>query len=1004
MSIRKGLHLGLWCMALLLPAVIWSQPILDSLSFNLSRQNAIEKANNYMLMADSLFSISLPDSAVLFAQKAAAIYDQQNQKDKFYTTYYQIAYNLYGYNDYDKIIQLLLPILPSLGSTIPRTDATPLANTYSILASAHRQKGEYNQAIPYYQEALSLLQQTNNNASINFDLAPIFYNLGLSYFSNNNFELSLWYNQKALNLQLQQYREGHPLVAATYKNIGLLQTKLGNYNQALDAYQRSLQILLQIDPEHRQLGELYTNLSSVYIKKNMQQEAIATSELALANLKEYYEEEHPNFADNYNNIGDAYLQLEQFEQAIPYYQKALSNRQATLNEKHPYIAESYIKLGIAARNMHNFEQAMTNFSQAEQLLIDSNRNHAPFAAFNTNRPYLIEVWAEQALTYRYGYDEQHNISLLENALHTYEKIFEELKYNTQILDPQSYKNYNRQEIRQLFSYAINIAYQLYTQSPTPAQQQYAEKALQLADLHNLLSFRHTIQQATPVINFGLPDSLMQHLQHLSTAYNYHEFVYYNKTQNPDVSPQILEDLKDKLNTIQQEQQTLILQIKEKYPKYYTLVQDTSIALQIKSVQRQLLTYNSHALRYFTADTATYALSISPKTIQFYQLPPPSIIRKASDSLYNTLTDHELLLTQPQIAHDLYTQIGYSAYQTIAQIPLRHLPNDVKRLVIVPDENLYNLPFEAMLESPATANTSYQNMNFLLKKYAISYADNLVFWLNDQQISRQRYRNKLLVYAPTYNREQLASSDDELAGELARTPQSALQKQQQQLIKIAQKLRGNLQMNEKASADNWYKSANKANIVHVGDHTSFHHLRPTESKILCSNIVESKTPPQITLKQIYEHKAIANMVSLAHTHHYSDSTNFKSSLFYFAEAFSFSGCPTLNAAIWEVNSLIEADLWLYFYQILQKKQPVDLALQQAKLALLYNNQNNVKSHPYFWASILTVGNMQPVFSIPLALILLGISLCVGITFGIWKLYQLTQFSFFRKDTKTSEIST
>jgi hypothetical protein len=73
----------------------------------------------------------------------------------------------------------------------------------------------------------------------------------------------------------------------------------------------------------------------------------------------------------------------------------------------------------------------------------------------------------------------------------------------------------------------------------------------------------------------------------------------------------------------------------------------------------------------------------------------------------------------------------------------------------------------------------------------------------------------------------------------------------------------------------------------------------------------------------------------------------------------------------------------FFADLQAGLPKDLAWQQAQLA--YLNENPGNKHPFFWATLIPVGDMQPLKqgSIPWELVIGGMVLLLLVEAGWWR---------------------
>ena len=72
----------------------------------------------------------------------------------------------------------------------------------------------------------------------------------------------------------------------------------------------------------------------------------------------------------------------------------------------------------------------------------------------------------------------------------------------------------------------------------------------------------------------------------------------------------------------------------------------------------------------------------------------------------------------------------------------------------------------------------------------------------------------------------------------------------------------------------------------------------------------------------------------------------------ARAFRYAGCPNLLVSLWQVDDESTRILMEHFYRHLKAGTPKDQALQQAKLDYL---EARHKTHPYFWAPFVLLGD-------------------------------------------------
>jgi len=75
------------------------------------------------------------------------------------------------------------------------------------------------------------------------------------------------------------------------------------------------------------------------------------------------------------------------------------------------------------------------------------------------------------------------------------------------------------------------------------------------------------------------------------------------------------------------------------------------------------------------------------------------------------------------------------------------------------------------------------------------------------------------------------------------------------------------------------------------------------------------------------------------------------------AFKYAGCPNVAMSLWKANDKTTAQIMESFSQYLIGGMQKDEALRQAKLSYL-ERSDKIKSHPFFWATFVMVGNNTP----------------------------------------------
>ena len=242
-------------------------------------------------------------------------------------------------------------------------DTLGKAKLYLCVGTAHKYKGNLEQAKKYCESALDILLKQLGPEHV--DVAKSYNNLGIVYSGQGDFQQAKEYYARALDVYVKQLGPEHVNVATSYDNLGTVYRNLGDFQQAKDSHARALDIRLkQLGPEHVDVAASYNNMGTVYRNLGDFQQAQDYYARALDIRLKQLGPEHVDVAASYNNMGTVYRNLGDFQQAQDYYARALGIRLKQLGPKHADVAASYNNLGIVYSDLGDFQQAKDNYARA----------------------------------------------------------------------------------------------------------------------------------------------------------------------------------------------------------------------------------------------------------------------------------------------------------------------------------------------------------------------------------------------------------------------------------------------------------------------------------------------------------------------------------------------------------------------------------------------------------------------------------------------------------------
>lgn len=228
------------------------------------------------------------------------------------------------------------------------------------------QQSEYEKAIPYFQQSLSIREDVFGKDSI--ECVDNIQNIGIYYHVKGNYKTALSYLDRALEIQKGCSGESHPTIASILNNIANVYRDLGDYQKALDYYRQTLAIRkLLWGEKHATIATTYFDVADLTRRKGEYSQAMAYYEKALAIRLEVLGEKHPATASSLERIGGFYCHTGNYDKALAYHQQALSIQMETLGSRHTYTADTLNSLGIVCDITEEYEKSLDYYHKALQI-------------------------------------------------------------------------------------------------------------------------------------------------------------------------------------------------------------------------------------------------------------------------------------------------------------------------------------------------------------------------------------------------------------------------------------------------------------------------------------------------------------------------------------------------------------------------------------------------------------------------------------------------------------
>ncbi len=253
------------------------------------------------------------------------------------------------------------------------------ADLISSIADFKYKFGEYDKTLEYYQKSLDIRLKIFGFKHP--DIANSYNKIGLVLDSKSEYDKSLECYHKSLEIRLEIFGVEHRDVATTFNNIGSILFQKEEYDKSLEYYQKSLDIRLKIFGfKHPDTANSYNNIGLVLASKGKYDKSLEYYQKCLDIRLKTFGLDDPIVAVTYHNIGFVWDHKGEYDKSLEYYQKCLEIRLKTFGMKHPDVANTYNNIGFVWAMKGNYFKALEFYENSLQIKLKSlDSNHTSLA-------------------------------------------------------------------------------------------------------------------------------------------------------------------------------------------------------------------------------------------------------------------------------------------------------------------------------------------------------------------------------------------------------------------------------------------------------------------------------------------------------------------------------------------------------------------------------------------------------------------------------------------------
>ncbi|MCG8697005.1 MAG: CHAT domain-containing protein [Bacteroidales bacterium] len=995
-----------------------SDNVLFRIKTNVKIGFALRKQSNYtqaldifQSMEDTLTTLDLDNDALLsnLYYCLGIVYQDINKSEKarsYFENALTLQKKLYGEvhystaksyrfigtchkneGEYEKAEKLFEKSLMILKQTRP-SHHPDLAHLYNSLARNYTEKGDLEKSLQYFFKSLDIIKKGNNT----IELAKVYSSIGVNYVWLMDYYKALDYFNKSLPYTIQDFGKKHVDVAYCYVNMAVCYGETGNYDLSIEYNNKALEICKEIFGEESMIvANIYGNIGLALAEKNDCEEALKYLDLLLKKQLQEFPVNHPSIARSYYNIATVYRQLNEFEKALAFHKKGLSIRRNVFNEGHMYISDTYFGIGLNHFLMNNYDTAIGYFHKAlrfesfDQNFTTFEDSTGLFDLKPVNSISNATTMVRISESYFHKYNLEHSIDNLTNAI-------KYAKYAYQVINNLR-NQYSKEESKLLLThnyknqmdFTLLAAHELYKSKAS----EYIYQAFHFVENSKALTLASLLNESKINKYADVPDSLITQIRKTMAERNYLQMQINNNKYNKQGYDTIkMHEYENDYFYYTIKYDSLIESVENNYPNYYQLKYGQKY-VKVEDIQK-VIGEHTAMLNYYTNDSCIFIFIITDSLYKEYVVSIDEDFASIAGAFNKDIRNVNIkgFLTKS-------TQL----YNKLIR-PVEDEIKDCNKLVIVPDDYLFYIPFEALVKqkiNPAT-KIDFTELDYLVKKYSIVYHNSANLWYksftNSVNNQRMTYKNStqdishFIGFAPIFDKNTshgyIKASNfapfDSSNYNLTLRSLSSNGNQVLPLPYTENELNTVIQLFEnkdkfakgyfhnKASEKNFVDNCKNYKYIHLATHGFANDEHPSLSGIVFSQPTHTAQNQQGNIEyrrnkytyedgilytgEVYNLRLNADLVVLSSCESGIGKLIKGEGMMSLTRGFLYSGASNVMFSMWKVSDRYTHDLMVDFYKNFLENNNCPKSLRNSKLNMI---SNPYTSFPKYWAGFQLIGN-------------------------------------------------
>ncbi len=788
------------------------------------------------------------------------------------------------------------------------TKLKTLINKYEFF----RKNGNVDMEIFYLKKQIPFRKQSGEFK----ELKKIFITLGDCYIRKNEFFKSLQSFFETFKYSKQTTPEGNGNV---FNKIAKIFITINRKELAKKYLKKALDFAIRYDKDDLKIS-VFNDYGDMFFYEKEYNRAIHYNNLSLRLIKKKY---FPELKLNAKFLKSRiYFKTDNVDEGLRVLKSAVDSAVNSKKYKNllPVISE-FIKRSVQKGNL----------KIASKYLIKLDDIYAPFYS-----GYFIYYYLNGILKEKRG-DYTGALSYFKKTLNSLERFFMELN---------GLKDHRfRDEITNIYSEITRFYFKMFDRTNNV---KFLKKAVFSGEMKNSYLFMQIPRKTKKITG-----NIKSELKKIRTELNIVRMKIPVTVSGEGVNSFYRNKI-DYLNAQLMELNDLLIETGKKYRKYK--ISD----LNIRKIQRDI-DRATVIIKFIVLEDNSYAFIIDKKHLGYKKLDFGSkYIKNVTNSLLKSINDFskgkvDFLRVKYNVntSLKLYNVLLYEILQ---------FQKDKKKLIIIPDNELFKIPFEALvigkkknIVSDHSIFSEYKSVDFLINDYSVEYYLSLFHFQKRKQYKKRSFKISAFGFPDLGKSKNLLSNILDVSVSELNTIPSA-NREIKEIKNIWGNRNGKFFTGDNFTKKNFNKYAGKSEIIHIATHFISNEKYPWYSFLLFSPGEEND--PLYYVSDISKLQLKCDLIFLSTCQSSENYLLGSQTIHGLTASLFYSGAKSTIASLWPVNEF-SSQIIPPFYSEFNKYKDGDENLSEIlrkvkisfikKKVLLKNGRFLSFSHPLIWAN-------------------------------------------------------